>query len=127
VSNDGQAGKSSSFEGYAMAIEFGVILIPLYLLTDPWHSRLAVSMPVAAGLFFAFAAIVRALEDGNSLIMGLLMAAPLWILVAPAILVINTYEQFLRTDIPMMAAASAAALLGSLVAGAFKRSDRVIQ
>ncbi len=121
MAEDKEQKKPSAFEGYTMALEFGVILIPLYLLTDPWHSRLAVSLPVAAALFFAFGAIARGMEDGNSLIMGLCMAAPLWILVAPAILVINSYDEFLHTDIPMMGAATGAALLGSLVAGAFKK------
>jgi hypothetical protein len=98
---------------YALGLEIGVIQIPFYLLADPWHHGLATALPIVVLLFLVFGAVGGGLNPGHSWIMGLLVAAPLWILVGPAAVVMSTNEELLRLDLPLMTAALLSALAGS--------------
>lgn len=110
---EGRAG--SRLKDYALALEIGVVQIPFYLLADPWHHGLAKALPIVAVLFLVFGAIAGGLNPRGSWLMGLFVAAPLWVLVAPAAVVMSTTEELLRLDLPLMSAALACALVGSRI------------
>ncbi len=107
----------SKLKDYALALEIGVVQIPFYLLADPWHHGLFKALPIVAILFLCFGAVAGGLSPCRSWIMGLLVAAPLWVLVGPAAAVMSTTEELLRLDLPLMISALACALAGSLFGG----------
>ncbi len=104
---------------YALALEIGVVLIPLYLLMDPWHHGLYRALPLVMGLFLGFAAVAGGLNPHHPWITGLLVAAPVLGLVGPAAFVISPVSDFASLDLPLMAVALICSLAGSLVGCAF--------
>lgn len=109
--------RESVLKDYALALEIGVVQIPFYLLADPWHHGLAKALPIVVVLFLAFGGIAGGLNPRSPWLMGLFVAAPLWVLVAPAAVVMSTTGELLRLDLPLMSAALLCALGGSFAGG----------
>lgn len=115
TSTEQEQGKK--LKDYALALEIGVVQIPFYLLADPWHHGLLKALPIVVILFLCFGAVAGGLSPRRSWLMGLLVAAPLWVLVGPAAVVMSTTEELLGLDLPLMISALVCALAGGLFGG----------
>ncbi len=117
----------NSLKDFALALEIGVVLIPLYLLLDPWHHGLVRALPIVIPLFLGFSAVAGGLNPRHPWITGLLVATPILGLVGPAAFLISPLQDFVGLDIPLMGVSLACSLVGSLAGSAFgrKRSEGV--
>jgi hypothetical protein len=106
---------------FALALEIGVVLIPLYLLLDPWHHGLARALPVVVLLFLGFSAVAGGLNPRHPWITGLLVATPILGLVGPAAFLISPLKDFVGLDIPLMGVSLACSVVGSLAGSAIGR------
>lgn len=113
-----RAQQQGGLKDFAIALEIGVVMIPLYLLLDPWHHGLVRALPVVVLLFLGFSAMAGGLNPRHAWITGFLVAAPILGLVGPAAFLISPLEDFLALDAPLMAVALACSLGGSLVGSA---------
>jgi len=116
-----RAKQPDRLKDYAIALEIGVVLIPLYLLLDPWHHGLVRALPVVIPLFLGFSAVAGGLNPRHPWITGLFVAAPILGLVGPAGFLISSLEDFLALDVFFMAVAFVCSMGGSLVGSAVGR------
>jgi hypothetical protein len=111
----------SPLKDFALALEIGVVLIPLYLLLDPWHHGLVRALPIVIPLFLGFSAVAGGLNSRHPWITGLLVATPILGLVGPAAFLISPLQDFVGLDLPLMGVALACSVVGGVVGSAIGR------
>lgn len=105
----------SSWKDYALAMQIGVVQIPFYLLAIPRDQQLGRALLTVAFLFGLSGTIAGALRPVRWWAMGLLVAAPLWVLAGPTLAAMTPREELVGLDLPLFSAGLVAALLGSFL------------
>lgn len=110
-----ESSERSSWKDYALAVQIGVVQIPFYLLAIPRDQHLGRALITVAFLFGLSGAIAGALRPERWWAMGLLVAAPLWVLAGPTLAAMTPREELVGLDLPLFSAGLVAALAGSLL------------
>jgi hypothetical protein len=107
--------EQGSWKDYALALQIGVVQIPFYLLAIPRDQELGRAIATVGVLFGISGAIAGALRPERWWLMGLLVAAPLWVLAGPTLAAMTPREELVGLDLPLFSAGLLFALAGSLV------------
>lgn len=113
--------EQGSWKDYALALQIGVVQIPFYLLAIPRDQELGRALATVAFLFLISGAIAGALGPGRWWLMGLLVAAPLWVLAGPTLAAMTPREELLGLDLPLFSAGLLFALAGSFLGWALAK------
>jgi len=104
-----------NWKDYALAAQIGVVQIPFYLLAIPRNQEMGRALATVAVLFLISGTIAGSLRPGRWWLMGILVAAPLWILAGPTLAAMTPWEELLELDLPLFSAGFLFALVGSFL------------
>jgi hypothetical protein len=107
--------EQGSWKDYALALQIGVVQIPFYLLAIPRDQEMGRALTTVAVLFMISGTIAGALGPERWWIMGLLVAAPLWVLAGPTLAAMTPREELIGLDLPLFSAGLLFALAGSFL------------
>ncbi len=110
-----ESSERSGWKDYALAAQIGVVQIPFYLLAIPRDQELGRALATVGFLFLLSGTIAGSLRPERWWAMGLLVAAPLWILAGPTLAAMTPREELVGLDLPLFSAGLVAALLGSFL------------
>jgi hypothetical protein len=107
--------EQGNWKDYALALQIGVVQIPFYLLAIPRDQELGRALATVAVLFLISGSIAGALGPERWWVMGLLVAAPLWVLAGPTLAAMTPREELVGLDLPLFSAGLLFALVGSFI------------